>query len=306
MMEVMATAMDAVADTQDGATVLVSGFGTAGQPVELIEALLDTGATDLTVVSNNAGNGDAGLAALIRDGRVQRMICSFPRQADSRHFDAKYRAGEVELEVVPQGNLAERIRAAGAGIGAFYTPTGYDTPLAEGKETRVISGKGYILEYPIRGDIALVKAHQADQVGNLIYRKTARNFGPIMAAAAETTVVQVDKVVPTGTLDPEHIVTPCIYVDRVVEISSLPTVVWELKQKFQGPVIANEDMSVQDAERLVGSGWADAVAFGRDYLSTPDLAERIAVGAAPNAADPSTFYFGGREGYTDYPRLQDL
>jgi 3-oxoadipate CoA-transferase, alpha subunit len=170
------------------------------------------------VISNNAGNGDVGLAALIRAGRVRKMVCSFPRQADSRHFDQKYRDGEIELELVPQGNLAERIRAAGAGIGAFYTPTGYGTPLAEGKEIREIDGRHYVLEYPLRADYALVKAHQADELGNLVYRKTARNFGPVMAAAAVTTVVQVEDVVPVGALNPEIIVTPCIYVDCIVRV----------------------------------------------------------------------------------------
>src|SRR5712692_3198802 len=213
---ILDTAAEAVADIPDGATVLIGGFGSAGQPVELIEALIDSGATDLTVVSNNAGNGDAGLAALIRAGRVRKMVCSFPRQSDSWHFDEKYRAGEIELELVPQGNLAERIRAAGAGIGAFYTPTGYGTLMAEGKEVREIGGRHYVLEYPLRADYALVKAHRADELGNLVYRKTARNFGPIMAAAATTTVVQVEEVVPAGALDPEIIVTPCIYIDRVV------------------------------------------------------------------------------------------
>jgi 3-oxoadipate CoA-transferase alpha subunit len=209
----------AVADIPDGTTVLIGGFGSAGQPVELIEALIDSGATDLTVVNNNAGNGDVGLAALIREGRVRKIICSFPRQTDSWHFDAAYRAGTIELELVPQGNLAERIRAAGAGIGGFFTPTGFGTPLAEGKETRTIDGRGYVLEFPIRGDLALVSAYRADEVGNLVYRKTARNFGPIMAAAASTTVVQVHEIVPVGALDPEHVVTPCVYVDRVVAVS---------------------------------------------------------------------------------------
>ena len=218
MVSILETAAEAVADTPDGATVLVGGFGSPGQPIELIEALIDSGATDLTVVSNNAGNGDTGLAALIREGRVRKMVCSFPRQSDSWHFDAKYRAGELELELVPQGNLAERIRAAGAGIGAFFTPTGYGTPLAEGKETREIDGRGYVLEYPLHGEVALVVAHRADELGNLVYRKTARNFGPIMAAAATTTIVQVDQIVPVGALDPEHIVTPCLYVDRVVRV----------------------------------------------------------------------------------------
>ena len=215
---ILGDALEAVADTPDGATVLVGGFGSAGQPVQLIEALLDSGASGLTVVSNNAGNGDHGLAALVRQRRVRKIVCSFPRQSDSWHFDAAWRAGEIELELVPQGNLAERIRAAGAGIGAFFTPTGYGTPLAEGKETRMIGGKGYLLEYPLRGDVALIAAHQADDLGNLIYRKTARNFGPIMAAAAATTIVQVDEIVPVGALDPEHVITPCLYVDRVVRI----------------------------------------------------------------------------------------
>ncbi|MER6590631.1 3-oxoacid CoA-transferase subunit A [Micromonospora purpureochromogenes] len=208
----------AVAGIPDGATVMIGGFGTAGQPVELIEALLACGATNLTVVNNNAGNGDVGLAALIRAGRVRKIVCSFPRQRDSWHFDEKYRAGEIELELVPQGNLAERIRAAGAGIGAFYTPTGYGTSLAEGKEVREIDGRHYVLEYPLRADYALVKAHRADELGNLVYRKTARNFGPIMAAAATTTVVQVEELVPAGALDPEVIVTPGIYVDRLVRV----------------------------------------------------------------------------------------
>jgi 3-oxoadipate CoA-transferase alpha subunit len=215
---ILGDALEAVAGTPDGATVLVGGFGSAGQPVELIEALLDSGARDLTVVSNNAGNGDHGLAALIRQRRVRKIVCSFPRQSDSWHFDAAWRAGEIELELVPQGNLAERIRAAGAGIGAFFTPTGYGTPLAGGKETRMIGGKGYVLEYPLRGDVALIAAHQADELGNLVYRKTARNFGPIMAAAAATTIVQVDDIVPVGALDPEHVITPCLYVDRIIRI----------------------------------------------------------------------------------------
>ena len=211
-------AAEAVAQIPDGATVLIGGFGSAGQPVELIDALIEQGATDLTVVNNNAGNGDVGLADLIRRGRVRKIICSFPRQSDSWHFDEKYLAGQIELEVVPQGNLAERIRAAGAGIGAFYTPTGFGTLLAEGKETRVIDGRNYVLEYPIRADVALIKADRADGVGNLVYRKTARNFGPLMATAATTTIVQVREVVPAGSLDPETVITPGIYVDRVVAI----------------------------------------------------------------------------------------
>jgi 3-oxoadipate CoA-transferase alpha subunit len=223
MVTITDSALDAVADIPDGATVLIGGFGTAGQPVELIEALVQSGTRDLTVVNNNAGNGDVGLAALIAAGRVRRIICSFPRQHDSHHFDAKYRAGEIELELVPQGNLAERIRAAGAGIGAFFTPTGYGTPLAEGKEVREIAGRHYVLELPIRADYALVKAHCADEIGNLTYRKTARNFGPIMAAAATTTIVQVHEVVPVGAIDPEVVVTPGIYVDRVVVVPAAAT-----------------------------------------------------------------------------------
>ena len=219
---IIGSALEAVADTPDGATVLIGGFGAAGQPVALIEALLASDARDLTVVSNNAGNGDHGLAALIRDRRVRKIVCSFPRQSDSWHFDAAWRAGEIELELVPQGNLAERIRAAGAGVGAFFTPTGFGTALAEGKETRVIDGKGYVLEYPLRGDVALIAAHRADELGNLVYRKTARNFGPVMAAAAARTIVQVDQVVPVGALDPEHVVTPCVYVDRVVRVERSP------------------------------------------------------------------------------------
>ncbi|WP_182525646.1 3-oxoacid CoA-transferase subunit A [Nocardioides dongkuii] len=209
---------EAVAGVRDGATVLVGGFGMAGMPVALIDALIRQGATDLTVVSNNAGNGDTGLAALLAAGRVQKMVCSFPRQSDSWVFDGLYRAGRIELEVVPQGTLAERMRAAGAGIGAFFSPTGVGTPLAEGRETREIDGRTYLLELPIRGDVALVGAHRADRMGNLVYRKTARNFGPVMATAATTVVAQVSEVVAVGELDPEAVVTPSIYVDRVVEI----------------------------------------------------------------------------------------
>jgi 3-oxoadipate CoA-transferase alpha subunit len=209
---------DAVAGIEDGSTVMIGGFGRAGQPVELIDALIEQGAGDLTVVSNNAGNGDAGLAALVGSGRVKRIVCSFPRQSDSYIFDAKYRAGEIELELVPQGNLAERIRAAGAGIGGFYTPTGVGTLVAEGKETRTIDGREYLLEYPIRADWALISAFQADRWGNLVYRKTARNFGPVMASAARTTVVQVDEIVELGSLDPEAVVTPGLFVDRVVAV----------------------------------------------------------------------------------------
>lgn len=208
----------AVSGIRDGATVMIGGFGRAGQPVELIDALIAHGASGLTVVNNNAGNGDTGLAALLAAGQVRKMICSFPRQSDSWVFDRLYRAGEVELELVPQGNLAERIRAAGAGIGGFFTPTGFGTQLAEGKETRRIDGRDYVLEYPIRADVALISARRADRWGNLVYRETARNFGPIMAAAATTTVVQVDEIVPLGSLDPESVVTPGLYIDRVVAV----------------------------------------------------------------------------------------
>lgn len=208
---------EAVAGIQDGSTVLVGGFGMAGMPVALIDALIRQGATDLTVVSNNAGNGDTGLAALLAKGRVRKVVCSFPRQSDSYVFDALYRAGRIELEVVPQGSLAERMRAAGAGIGAFFCPTGAGTLLAEGKETRVIDGRPHVLEYPIKGDVALIGAHRSDRMGNLVYRKTARNFGPVMATAATTVIAQVREVVATGMLDPETVVTPSIYVDRVVQ-----------------------------------------------------------------------------------------
>jgi len=210
----------AVADIPDGATVMIGGFGAAGMPSELIDALIRHGARDLTVVNNNAGNGETGLAALLKARRVRKIVCSFPRQADSHVFDALYRDGELELELVPQGNLAERIRAAGAGIGAFFTPTGYGTPLAEGKETRSIAGRNYVLEYPIHADFALIKAAKGDRWGNLVYRKTARNFGPIMAAAARCTIAQVSEIAQLGGLDPEAIVTPGIFVKRVVQASA--------------------------------------------------------------------------------------
>ena len=206
----------AVADIRDGATIMVGGFGMAGMPTALVDALIGQRARDLTIVSNNAGNGETGLAALLKTGRVRKIICSFPRQADSYVFDALYRAGEIELEVVPQGTLVERIRAAGAGIGAFFTPTAYGTMLAAGKEVREINGRHYVLEYPIHADVALIKARQGDRWGNLVYRKTGRNFGPVMAMAAACTVAQVDRVVDVGALDPESIVTPGIFVHRVV------------------------------------------------------------------------------------------
>ena len=211
----VADAAAAVAGIPDGATVMIGGFGTAGIPTVLIDALIAQGARGLTVVNNNAGNGDTGLAALIKARRVAKMICSFPRQADSHHFDAQYRAGELLLELVPQGNLAERIRAAGAGIGAFYTPTGYGTQLAQGKETRVIDGRPHVLEYALYADYALIRADRGDRWGNLVYRKTARNFGPLMAMAARCTIAEVREIVPLGALDPECIVTPGIFVHRI-------------------------------------------------------------------------------------------
>jgi len=217
------SAAAALADVADGATVMVGGFGTAGLPNELTDALLAQGARDLTIVNNNAGNGDTGLAALLAAGRVRKIICSFPRQADSHHFDRLYRAGKIELELVPQGNLAERIRAAGAGIGGFFTPTGYGTELAKGKETREIGGRMYVLESPIHADFALIKAERGDRWGNLTYRMTARNFGPVMAMAARITVASVHEVVELGALDPENVVTPGIFVQRVVRIDRAPT-----------------------------------------------------------------------------------
>jgi 3-oxoadipate CoA-transferase, alpha subunit len=221
MATVAGDADEAVAGIPDGSTVLIGGFGTAGQPIELIYALIRSGVKDLTVVNNNAGNGRAGLAALLANGQVRKIICSFPRQADSYVFDELYRAGKVELELVPQGNLAERMRAAGAGIGAFFSPTGVGTPLAEGKELRTIDGRDYVLEYPITGDVALIKALRADTLGNLVYRKTARNFGPVMATAAKITIVQVSKIVEPGGIDPEVVITPGIFVDRIVKIAGV-------------------------------------------------------------------------------------
>jgi 3-oxoadipate CoA-transferase, alpha subunit len=213
-----ASVIDAISKIADGNTVMIGGFGTAGQPAELIDALIDHGAKDLTIVNNNAGNGDLGLAALLKAGRVKKIICSFPRQSDSYEFDKLYHAKKIELELVPQGNLACRIQAAGAGLGAIFTPTGYGTLLADGKETRSINGKNYVLEYPIYADFALIKAHKGDRWGNLIYRKTARNFGPIMATAAKCTIAQVKEVVALGDLDPENIITPGIFVQHVVKV----------------------------------------------------------------------------------------
>ncbi|VTU36490.1 3-oxoadipate CoA-transferase subunit A [Variovorax sp. PBL-H6] len=214
---------DAMAGVADGATVLIGGFGTAGIPNELIDGLIEQGAKELTVVNNNAGNGDTGLAALLKAGRVRKIICSFPRQADSHVFDELYRSGKLELELVPQGNLAERIRAAGAGVGAFFCPTGYGTELAGERETRMIDGKQYVLEYPIRGDVALIKAEQGDRWGNLTYRKAARNFGPVMAMASKRTIATVHEIVELGEMDPEAIVTPGIFVSSIVKIDRVAT-----------------------------------------------------------------------------------
>ena len=215
--------LDALADIHDGATVMIGGFGGAGQPAELIDGLIAQGARDLVIVNNNAGNGDTGLAALLKNGQVRKIICSFPRQADSHVFDALYRAGELELELVPQGNLAERIRAAGAGIGGFFTPTGYGTDLAKGKETREIDGRMYVFESPIHADFALIKAEQGDRWGNLTYRKTARNFGPIMAMAAKVSIASVHEVAELGSIDPEHVITPGLFVQRIVQVPRTAT-----------------------------------------------------------------------------------
>ena len=219
---------EALTGVADGSTVLIGGFGTAGIPNELIEGLIEQGARELTVVNNNASNGDSGLAALLKAGRVRKIICSFPRQTDSWVFDELYRSGKIELELVPQGNLAERLRAAGAGVGAFFTPTGFGTELAlnaDGtpKETRRINGRDYVLEYPIHGDLALIKAETGDRWGNLTYRKAARNFGPVMATAAKRTVATVHEVLELGQLDPEAIVTPGIFVSRIVKIERVAT-----------------------------------------------------------------------------------
>lgn len=222
MIEICPDPDTAVRGISDGSSVLIGGFGRAGLPFALIDALRRSGARELTVVNNNAGNGTTGLAGLLASGAVRKIICSFPRQSDSFIFDELYRAGKIELEVVPQGNLAERIRAGGAGIGGFYTPTGVGTLLAEGKEQRTIDGRQYVLEYPIKADVALIRAHRADRLGNLVYRKTGRNFGPIMATAAALTIVEVSEVVPIGGIDPETVITPGIFVDRVVVADPAP------------------------------------------------------------------------------------
>ena len=218
--KIVGTAKEAVAEIFDGSTVMISGFGEAGSPIELIHALIDHGARNLTIVSNNTGNGHIGLAALIENKQVRKMICSFPRTANSVVFPELYRRGEIELELVPQGTLAERIRAGGAGIPAFYTPTSVNTPLAEGKETRIFNGNPYVMEYGLKADFALVKCKIADRYGNLLYNKTARNFGPVMCMGARRSIVQASRVVELGMLDPEAVVTPGIFVDKVVEISN--------------------------------------------------------------------------------------
>jgi 3-oxoadipate CoA-transferase alpha subunit len=221
--KIAASVADALASVKDGATVLIGGFGTAGIPNELIDGLIAQGAKDLTVVNNNAGNGDTGLAALLKTGRVRKIVCSFPRQADSHVFDGLYRSGRIELELVPQGNLAERIRAAGAGIGAFFSPTGFGTELAKGKETREINGRQYVLEHPIYGDVALIKAERGDRWGNLMFRKAARNFGPVMAMGAKMTIASVHEIAELGQLEPEAVVTPGIFVSRIVRIGRVAT-----------------------------------------------------------------------------------
>ena len=221
--KIVKTMADALAGVRDGSTVLIGGFGGAGMPHELIDGLIAQGARDLTIVANNAGSGETGLAAILKAGRACKIICSFPRQADSHVFDGLYRSGKLELELVPQGNLAERIRAAGAGIGGFFTPTGYGTDLAKGKETREIDGRMYVLESPIHADVALIKAERADRWGNLTYRKAARNFGPVMATAAKCAIAQVYETVELGGLDPEAIVTPGIFIKRVLKVARAAT-----------------------------------------------------------------------------------
>jgi 3-oxoadipate CoA-transferase, alpha subunit len=217
--KIVASPEAALADVKDGATVLIGGFGGSGIPNELVDALIAQGARDLVIVNNNAGNGETGVAALLKAGRVRKIVCSYPRQLDSHHFQALYRAGKIELELVPQGTLSERMRAAGAGIGAFFTPTAYGTDLAKDKETRVIDGRHYVLEHALHGDVALVKAEKGDRWGNLVYRKAARNLGPTMAMAATLTIAQVYEVVELGALDPETIVTPGIFVTRLVKVA---------------------------------------------------------------------------------------
>ncbi|HHB83477.1 MAG TPA: 3-oxoacid CoA-transferase subunit A [Devosia sp.] len=230
MDKTMTSLSDAIADISDGAQIMIGGFGEAGSPTELVHQLIDHGAKDLTIINNNTGNGEVGLAALIGNGQVRKMICSYPRSSHSRVFPELFRAGKIELELVPQGTLAERIRAGGAGIPAFYTPTTVDTILAQGKEVRQFDGRDHVLEYGLTADYALVKCEQADRMGNLTYNKTARNFNPIMCSAAKTTIVQTRKIVSLGSLDPECVITPGIFVDRVIEVSG-PIVESELIAK---------------------------------------------------------------------------
>ena len=232
--KITASVAEALADIPDGSIIMIGGFGGAGQPAELIDGLIAQGARDLTVVNNNAGNGETGLAALLKAGQVRKIVCSFPRQADSQVFDGLYRSGKLELELVPQGNLAERIRAAGAGIGAFFSPTGYGTELAKGRETREINGRMYVLEMPIHADVALIKAEAGDRWGNLVYRKAARNFGPIMASAAKVTIASVHDIVELGALDPEAVVTPGIFVQRIVKVPRSATGPAGLKRETAG------------------------------------------------------------------------
>lgn len=205
----------------DGASIMTSGFGLAGQPIELIEALIDFGPKELTIINNNAASGDRGLTNLLLSGLVKKMICSFPKANNTKVFEELYRAGKIDLELVPQGNLAARIQAAGAGLGAIFTPTGYGTRIAEGKETREINGQHYVLEYPIAADYAFIYGNQADRMGNLSYRKAARNFGPLMAKAAKITIAQVHEIVALGVLDPEHIITPGIFVQHVIQVGDI-------------------------------------------------------------------------------------
>jgi 3-oxoadipate CoA-transferase alpha subunit len=217
--KLIGSAASAVADIFDGAIVMIGGFGEAGSPIELIHALIDQGARDMVVINNNTGNGEVGLAALIGNGQVRKMICSYPRSSRAKVFPELYRAGKIELDLVPQGTLAERIRAGGAGIPAFFTPTSVDTPLAEGKEVREFEGRTYVMENWLKADFALIKCETADRLGNLTYNKTARNFGPIMCTAAETTIVQARRIVEPGSINPEHVVTPGIFVDHVIEVA---------------------------------------------------------------------------------------
>ena len=216
--KIVKTMSDAFAGLQDGATIMIGGFGGSGIPHDLSDCLVEQDAKELVIITNNAGSGETGIAALLKARRVRKIVCSYPRMADSHHFETLYRSGQIELELVPQGNLVERIRAQGAGIGGFFTQTSYGTLLAEGKETRVINGKNYVFETPLEADFALIRALRADRFGNLVYRKAARNYGPVMATAAKTTIAQVSEVVEVGDIDPEIIVTPGIFVKHVAHV----------------------------------------------------------------------------------------